>query len=367
MNVSYVGAAFDYSGYGECTRHDVASLITAGLEVNLQAPHYTNEPCDFGMLTEIMRNAESSDITYDKRIVHTTPDQFGKYMEQGKYNIGRCIWETDKLPPIFAENCEKMDELWTASEDNAQAIRNSGVTKPVYVIPEAVDVTLDPKTVKPYKTKADGKFTFYSIFEWTERKNPDALLRAYWTEFGRKDNVALVIKTYLDNFSVANRLEISQAIGAIKSSLKLDYYAPVYMYRELMQRDQVYRFHKSFNCFISTHRGEGWGIPQMEAMLMGKPIISTGYCGIHEYISDRIDGLLIPYNMKPVENTRNKQWYLPDQNWADVDLTDVRERMRYMYDHQAESVEIGKRARATVIDKFSYKTVGNLMKERLES
>ena len=69
--------------------------------------------------------------------------------------------------------------------------------------------------------------------------------------------------------------------------------------------------------------------------------------------------------MKPVENTRNKQWYLPDQNWADVDLTDVKERMRYMYDNQAESVEIGKRARATVIDKFSYKSVGNLMKERL--
>ncbi len=51
----------------------------------------------------------------------------------------------------------------------------------------------------------------------------------------------------------------------------------------------------TFDCFVSAHRGEGWGVPQMEAMLMGKPIISTSCGGIHEHLKDKEDALLLPF------------------------------------------------------------------------
>lgn len=365
MNIQYVGPAKDYSGYGEAVRHDIGALVAAGLEVTCKVPRYTKESTDFGKLGEIIDQLEGRELDYRINIVHTTPDQFRKYREEGKYNIGRVFWETDKIPPDFAENCELMDEIWTGSSYNAAAITNSGVTKPIFIIPEAIDANLDID-IKPYKSKADKTFVFYSIFEWTERKNPDALLRAFWSEFTEADNVSLVIKTYLDDFSVAKRREISVAVGAIKAALGRDYHAPVYLYRDLMLRQQVYRFHKSFHCFVSAHRGEGWGIPQMEAMLMGRPVISTNLGGVHEYLTDGEDALLLPCDMVPVINTRNTQWYLHDQNWGQIKIEDLRKAMRSIYDNKEGATRMGAAARVTVQREFSLEAVGQKMKARLE-
>ena len=367
-NIKYVGPAKDHSGYGECSRHDIGSLLEAGYDITLKIPRYTQASADFGELGQIVDVKNNNDIPYSVVIVHTTPDQFAKHREPGKYNIGRVIWETDKLPPDFADGAEMMDEIWTASEFNKQAIINAGVTKPIYIVPEAIDVNLNlsDNQYRPFKCKADGSFSFYSIFEWTERKNPDALLRSYWQEFTEKDNVSLVIKTYLDSFSVATRKEITTAIGAMKASLKLDYYAPVFLYLDIMNRDQIYRFHNSFDCFVSTHRGEGWGIPQMEAMLAGKPIISSNICGIHEYLTNQEEAMLVPVTMKRVNNTRNTQWYLHDQNWGDVDQSKFREAMRWVYENQQGSSMVGLNGQQAVKRMFSFEAVGNIMKQRLE-
>jgi hypothetical protein len=77
------------------------------------------------------------------------------------------------LPQDFAEPCKDLDEIWTGSQFNADAIRRAGVDVPIYVIPEAIDIEVGE--VKPYKIEVPG-FKFYSIFEWTERKNPRELL-----------------------------------------------------------------------------------------------------------------------------------------------------------------------------------------------
>lgn len=366
MNCKFVSPALDYSGYGECSRHYIGAMLAAKINLTCRIPKYTKEQSDYDELGKLAVSLEDKELNYGVVIIHTTPDQFRKYKEDNKYNIGMCFWETDTIPPDFAQGCMHMDEIWTGSEFNKQAIINAGVDKPVYIIPEAIDANMDTTKIKPYKSIADKTFAFYSIFEWTERKNPDALLRAYWQEFTEKDDVSLVIKTYLDDFSVAKRREISQAIGSIKTQCNLDYYAPVYLYRDLMNRNQIYRFHKSFDCFISTHRGEGWGIPQMEAMLMGKPIISTNLGGIHEYLTDKKDALLLPYTMTGVTNSRNSSWYLPEQNWGQVDLADVRKAMRWVYDNKEKATKIGHNGNKIVNKEFSFEAVGSKIKKRLD-
>lgn len=366
MNIKYCGPAKDYSGYGEAVRHDIGALHAAGINLTLRIPKYTRDSTDFGWLGELADSLEDKDLNYAINIIHTTPDQFRKYVEEGKYNIGRVFWETDKIPQEFADGCQFVDEIWTGSEFNAQAIRNAGVDKPIFIIPEAIDANIDLSKITPYKSKADKTFAFYSIFEWTERKNPDALLRAYWSEFSEKDNVSLVIKTYLDDFSVAKRREISTAIGAIKAALNLPYYAPVYLYRDLMLREQMYRFHKSFHCFVSAHRGEGWGIPQMEAMLVGRPVITTNLGGIHEYLNDKEDSVLVPVSeMVPVQNTRNTQWYVGDQNWGQIKIADLRKAMRWVYENPEARTDIGRRAIGTISNEFSLEAVGRQMLSRL--
>lgn len=366
MNIKYIGPARDYSGYGEAVRHDIAALMAAGIEVTSIVPSYTLEIADFGELSEKVRYTENREIPYETIIIHTTPNIYGQYFEPGKYHIGRVFWETDKIPEEFAQGIEKYtDEVWTGSEYNKQAIQRAGVTKPIHIIPQAIDIGVNPELVKPYKTGKEGTYKFYSIFEWTNRKNPLALLEAYWTEFQNNESVSLTIKTYLDNFTPEKRAEIDSHINALKARLNFKAFAPVGLYRKLLDRSQMYRFHQSFDCFVSAHRGEGWGIPQMEALIMQKPVISTGAGGIHEYIKEC--AFMIPYTMQPLTgNNRNQQWYALDQNWAEIDQTALRQALRAAYADQIKAKELGRTGRDFVVSTFSPERVGEIMRDRLD-
>ena len=368
MNVCYVGPARDYSGYGEANRHDIAALDSVEVDVTTRVPRYTPEISEFGELGKRVNLFEEAPLPYKIKILHTTPNVYPKYIEPGKYHIGRVFWETDKLPADFAAGCKHLQEIWTGSQFNADAIKKAGVDVPVYIIPEAVDISVNPDQIEPFIVpNKDDDFTFYSVFEWTERKNPAALLEAFWREFEHTDGVSLTLKTYIDNFGPGKKEEIDQHIAHIKRELGLKHYAPVWLCRKLLNREQMYRFHKTYDCFVSAHRGEGWGIPQMEAMLMGKPIISTACGGIHEHITPS-EAYLVPCRMTQLtNNTRNSQWYRNDQQWAEVDQDFLRKFMREAYENKTVAKAKGIAARHAVTSQFSFTAVGSKMRERLEA
>lgn len=369
MKIKYTGPAKDYSGYGECSRHDINSLLAANISVTAEIPIYTLESADYGEVGAKAVECENLELGYRIKILHTTPNVYTNYLEKEKYHIGRAFWETDKVPLDFATNLQLVDEIWTGSKTNEQAIRNAGVTKPIHIIPEAIDAEIDIENIRPFLVENQDAYKFYSIFEWTERKNPKGLLTAYWRAFEKhpKAKVALLLKTYVDNFTPKKFAEIEQAIKKLKAQLGLSYYAPVYIYRDIMTRNQIYRFHKTGDCFVSAHRGEGWGIPQMEAMLLEKPIISTNLGGIHEYLTHTKDAYLTKFTMVPVDNgAYNSQWYTPDQHWAEVDKKDLQAGMRWVFENKAAAKKMGKAGRATVKAKFDLPVVGMMMKKRLQ-
>jgi glycosyltransferase involved in cell wall biosynthesis len=363
MKIKYCGPSSDYSGYGEANRHDIAALVEAGVQVTTEIPRYTVELSDFGPLGAIAKERENAPLGYRVKILHTTPNVFSLYMEPGKYHIGRVFWETNKLPLEFATGAQKMDEIWTGSQYNAQAIKAAGVTRPIHIIPEAIDT--NPPETKPYLVQNKDDFKFYSIFEWTERKNPGLLLEAFWQEFTDTPGVSLTIKTYIDNFQPEKRQILNSYIKRIKKRLNFKTYAPVYLFRGLMDRRQVYRLHATFDCYVSPHRGEGWGIPQMEAMLMGKPVISTNCGGIHEYLVHQKTAYLLPYKLAPVKNSRNDRWYTVDQQWAEVNITDLRKGMRWVYENRNLALAMGEAGQKLVKEKFALKVVGGQMLTRL--
>lgn len=366
MNVKYTGPALDYSGYGEANRHDIAALLSNQIDVTVELTRHCLESSNYGKLTELIAKAADKPLDYKIKILHTTPNIYGQFIEPNKYHVARVFWETDKLPSDFAKGVSFCNEVWTGSQYCANAIKKAGVNKPIYIIPEAIDA--ETVTHIPYEpeNRPNGLYNFYSIFEWTERKNPKMLLEAYWREFEGIEDVGLTIKTYLDNFTKDKRSEIDSEIKALKHRLQLKTYAPVFLYRDIMERHQIYRFHKTNDCFVSAHRGEGWGIPQMEAMLVGNPVISTSCGGIHEHLNFG-EAILIPYKLIPLlQNNRNQQWYTSDQQWAEPNIDYLRMAMRWLYTHKDEGKKMGKKGKQAVIERFSVDVVGQKMKQRLE-
>lgn len=361
--IRMIGPFLDYSGYAEANRHYLGALHSVGADVSTTIPSYCEERADYGWLGQLASDLEGKVNNHQINIIHTTPDVIPKFKEDGKYTIGQIFWETDKLPELFAVGARLCDEIWTGSEFNKKAIHAAGVDVPIYVIPEAIDITGLP--TEPFKIDAPG-YRFYSVFEWTDRKNPKALLEAYWREFENEPDgtVALLLKTYISHFNWKKRDEIIAQIEILKHRVGLKSYAPIYLYTDLMNRSQIYRFHLAGDAFVSAHRGEGWGIPQMEALLCGKPVISTALGGIHEYLSPD-DYLPVGYEMVETVTDRNPQWYTRDQNWAQVSVDELRGHLRQVFTNRDWAKSLGEHGRETVKAKFALPIVGKHMTGRL--
>lgn len=365
MKIAYEGPLLDYSGYGEANRHAVAALKAAGVDVVGKLLTYASERADYGTMGPIMHEVlENKDTDYKIKIMHTTPDEFYRLTEPGKYHIAHFFWETDRVPTMYAEAFKHVDEIWTGSLANKKALENAGVDKPIVIFPQATETEREwpPKYELP---DFDG-YLFYSIFEWTDRKNPKALINAFYQEFQQGESVGLLIKTYFRNFSFTNKKMIRNAVQVLKDQYDGEL-PPVFLYLDLMDRQQIMRIHSTGDCFVSAHRGEGWGVPQVEATLAGNPIISTGYGGMHEYFTDGKDAVLLPYKMQQLRGMDHAQHiYTPDQKWAEVDHDKLRGAMRWAFNNQEDAAYMGRKGQRNSEKQFNFKVVGRAMAERLK-
>lgn len=362
--VCYLGPFRDHTGYGEANRHAIAALHAAGCDVKASLVSYVRDVADFGKIGILLSKLEKNEPDYRIKILHTTPDQFKKYIEPGKYHIAHFFWETSKVPSEFVEGLRLMNEIWTGSEHNKLAMERSGVNCPIVVMPQAIETTRP--AVRPYSIDGFNGYLFYSIFEWIDRKNPEALIAAYWDAFQKGENVGLLLKTYFKDFTQRNKDMIRDTIAVLRRRTNHESYPPIFLYRELMDRHQITRIHDTGDCFVSAHRGEGWGVPQVEAMLRAKPVVSTNCGGVHEYL-DRNTAILLPFENVPVSGmSHSNTWYTEDQSWAEVNHEKLVDAFKWAYENQKQAESMGKRGQEFAIDRFNLERVGTEMRERLE-
>lgn len=362
--IKYSGSWTDYSGYGEANRNIIYALHKVGVELTTEKVSFVRDQSDYGEAYEVCQRLENKSIDYKIKIIHLTPDHYLKHLEAGKYHIGHLFWETDKILDAWVWMCNRLDEIWTGSETAKKALIHSGVRIPIWVFPQPI--IIDKNIYNSFVTPNHKGFLFYSIFEWTERKNPKALLQAFWQEFTEEDNVSLLLKVFRDDFRHQNHKVIKDQIKKWKEEIILKQFPRVLYHNELFSKQDLYRVHATGDCFVSAHRGEGWGRPQMEAMMLGKPVITTNYGGIHEYLNDTV-AYLTTYQMQPVIAEDDRPFYTKDQNWAEVDILDLRAKMRMVFEDKEKAKKVGLLASKFIKERFNPELVGNMMKERLEA
>jgi len=365
--VAYTGAFQDYSGMGEAARQIVAALESVGVVVCGRCERYAPAVnLDFGSAGRAALRACGHRGDYRIEVLHVTPDEFPRLKQDGVFTIGHFFWETDRLPPTFVKGLEVVDEVWTGSQATVDAIRNSGVDKPVFVFPQPTGV--GQTDVPPYEssqTEGFNGYMFYSIAEWTDRKNLELLLNAYLAEFRDSESVGLLLKTYFQSFTPQHFAQVHNKATDIVAGYDAPS-PPIFLELNPLSYLGIQSVHQRGDCYVSPHRGEGWGIPTVEAMVHGNPVITTSYGGVSEYITDWMNGMKLRHEMVPVTGMEHAtRYYCPDQNWADVSEQDLRDKLRYAYDNHEVMVKIGESGRTLVRDRFNYTTVGDMMKARL--
>ncbi len=365
IGISYCGSLKDPSGYGDSNRADVAALFAAGVDVKTETVTQTLHTTTNGWVGSLADHLEGREIDYKIKIIHLTPDLYPKYMEDGKYHIGRLVWETDKLPKVWIEPINKMNEIWTMTEAQKEVIKNSGVNVPIHVFPEPLDITNGDKKTEPLVIPNYSGVIFYAMFQWIERKDPYSLLTTYWKTFEGYEDVILLLKTFRVAYSDTDFAKIKEDIARWKAGLKQKHYPRVGLIRDLWPTEKVWQFHKMGGVFLSASHGEGWGRPMVEASLLGNPVVSIDRTGFADVFPKDV---FYPVNCAPSPVVPQSwiSWYQKDQNWLNIDTKDLGAMMLSIYKDQQEAKERGEKAKQFVKVNLNYWTVGNSMKQRLE-
>lgn len=365
ISVRWNAPLVDGSGYAEAARNYIAALSSVGVDVTARSVSFEGARSDYGRAGQLSEAAMVREVSYAINICFTTPDHFHLFLDPKRYNIGMFDWETDVLPIEWVAECNAMDEVWVPAHWTADVARKSGVVRPIYVFGHCASPD-DYRSARPliFPELPENLYKFYSIFQWTERKNPKGLLKAYLTEFTDKDPVVLIVKTYRSSYSESEQNAVLSEIRKIKADVGGGNSPRVMVIPAMLTKEEMLGLHRMADCFVLIQRAEGWGLPHFEACMMGKPVITTGYSANLEFTKPEYS-YLVGHGMTAVRGMDWIPWYRPNMIWADPSVAECKKRMRHVFQNRDEARRNGKSAQAFVQANFSWLTIGSKIKARL--
>ncbi len=281
----------------------------------------------------------------------------GPEFSEGRYTVGYWFWEVERFPPQMYGAFDAVDEVWTATDFVADAVRKAG-RKPVFTIPVPLTAPRPATAITRDRLNLPDRFLFLFSFDFLsvfERKNPLALVRAFARAFEPGSGPVLLIKTINGHIRLNDLERLRAEIGG-RPDIRL-----VDGYYTAAEKDALVGL---CDCYVSLHRSEGLGLTMAEAMAAGKPVIATGYSGNMQFMtaanSFPVDYVLtrVPAQCEP---------YPQDAVWADPDVDHAVRLMRDVHAKPHEAAAKGQRARADILQQHGVEASGAAIARRLEA
>jgi glycosyltransferase involved in cell wall biosynthesis len=293
------------------------------------------------------------------QVFHCLPD-FQRRFRHTASTIGYGTFETTDPPKRWVEHYNvKNKALVVPSLFNLKIFKEAGVKIPIFYIPHCLDFNKYNLQVIP--TFKSTKFRFLFMGAWKERKGYEILLNAFYEEFKADENVELVLKT---NAIYGAKPEL--AILRAQKIANLGKYPEVKIDCNLLDDSDLPGYIKSFNCLVAPHSGEGFGLPGLQAMAVGVPIIITNYSGCQDYANTETAILLEPEGFVEKPCLDGVPQFL-HSSWAYISVSQVREKMRKVYSDSTLCQEKVLKAYEFVKDRFNYERCYRDFEEMLKS
>lgn len=328
-------AHFDYpSGLQQAADVLVEALHRAGYETSLRdLPfHFRGDPKAARKL-----GLERFDTTIVVGAVNSfAPEWYrkaGLWMRPGVRRIALWSWELEEVPAEWVPDMQWPDEVWANSRFMADTYRKYVRVPSVPILPGMEFPAVRPLPRSRFGL-TDGRFVFLFVFDMASRmprKNPLGLIDAFRRAFRPDEPVDLVIKTSRGEHHPEEFAKLKAACEA--NGVKL--------IDSVLPRAEVLALLKCCDCFASLHRSEGVGFGLAEAMVLGKPVVASGYSGNLDFMTDDTAYLV---RCGRTACGPGVDPYPPDMLWGDPDPDHAAELLRRVYDLPAEARAKGERA-----------------------
>ena len=329
MRLALFGPCNGPTGYDEVTRSFLTELFVRGHWVTIE-PHvkWTADVVEHGheKIVQLCQNANYP-VDVDFQLNICLPDQ----AKQSPHSTNACytMFEASKVPPMWVESSRGQDLIVVPTEWNRDMFIDSGMDAnkvrvcPLGVSPSIYHPDVPKLAIVTDRGKSFSDFThkFLCVQELVSRKNVPALIKAWLRAVRPEDNACLLLKLGSHSGDKLGRFRqrIMEGLSEAERQLLSD---TVLFYSRILADKYMAPLFSACTHYITMTCGEGWGLPENKAGMMGKYLVAPDHSGLSAYVSDDT-AYVLPWKEEPAMQegpTRRlyegANWYRPDDDAA---------------------------------------------------
>ena len=331
-------------------------------------PWNIDREAEDGLIGRIMHASQPHGEKFDVTFQVQLPNEWDPNL--GKFNIGVTAGvETDKCSVEWATtHREKMNLVIVPSEFTKSAFMLSGTKKektPIRVVPEAYfSEILNPAKNDPLSHLETTKNflivgTLTSDDPASDRKNLTNSILWFLQAFKGQKDVGLVVKTTKGRDTTIDRELVRKMLRQIKRASGVEDSPRLYMLHGSMNRQEMTDLYRSpkICAFVSATHGEGFGLPLLEAAVVGMPVVATDWSAHTEFLSGpsfvrvACDMIQIP------ESRADGNIFVKNAIWANPREGNYKRNLKYALEKQDELKESAKKLSQELIESHSLESI----------
>ena len=360
------------SGYGVHSRQIFEWLSTReDFDITVQVLKWgetswmVNSNLENGLIGKIMEKSSPIEGTYDLSFQVQLPDEWDPSL--AKFNVGITAGvETDVCNPAWISHINKMDLIIVPSQHVKKTFERTGEVKaPIVVIHESFHKAIASEDNTKLDLNIDTDFNFLVIGQLTgqdpacDRKNLFYTIKWLCEAFKDDPNVGIILKTNHGKNTRIDRELTKKLVGGLIKDIRPGEYPKIHLLHGHLTPEEISSIytHPAVNCFVSLTRGEGFGLPLLEAAASGLPIIATEWSGHLDFLNH---GKFIPvrYRLEPLPDARlDDRIFAKGSKWAEPIENDFKKNVKKFRNNYEIPERWAENLMYVIRDKFSHEAI----------
>lgn len=337
------------SGYGVHSRQ-IARWLLSRSDVELTivpvqwgvTPWFLDRDAKDGLIGKIMECCKAPKGQFDVSFQVQLPNEWDTRLAAKNVGITAGV-ETTICNPTWVKCINSMHRVIVPSAFVKSTFEKSGTLNnggnDVVVIPESfIDEILgDPP---PLAMDFTTKFNFLTVGQITgrsseeDRKNLFNLLKWFSESFRSRDDVGLIIKTNNGRETKMDRMLTTDVINQTLRLVRKGNFPRIHLIHGSMDDAEIAGLYKhpSVRAFVTLTRGEGFGLPILEAAASGLPVIATNWSGHLDFLKHG-KFIKLDFELKQLPKSKlDNNIFIPEAKWAEVQEHDVKRKLEKFAD-----------------------------------